>query len=94
MPGEITVSGHTDDFQVSNELYTNNWDLSSKRAVAVATEMQKAQGFDKTRMVVVGHAETRPLVPNDSDADRRRNRRVEISIMQGKAKESDPIDVR
>jgi|TARA_R110001606_G_scaffold12284_1_gene52716 chemotaxis protein MotB len=94
VPGEITVSGHTDDFQVSNELYTNNWDLSSKRAVAVATEMQKAQGFDKTRMVVVGHAETRPLVPNDSDADRRRNRRVEISIMQGKAKESDPIDVR
>ena len=94
VPGEITVSGHTDDFQVSNELYTNNWDLSSKRAVAVATEMQKAQGFDKNRMVVVGHAETRPLVPNDSDADRRRNRRVEISIMQGKAKESDPIDVR
>ncbi|NMM39953.1 flagellar motor protein MotB [Pseudoalteromonas arctica] len=94
VPGEITVSGHTDDFQVSNELYTNNWDLSSKRAVAVATEMQKAQGFDKTRMVVVGHAETRPLVPNDSDADRRRNRRVEISIMQGKAKESDPIDAR
>ena len=94
VPGEITVSGHTDDFQVSNELYTNNWDLSSKRAVAVATEMQTAPGFDKTRMVVVGHAETRPLVPNDSDADRRRNRRVEISIMQGKAKESDPIDVR
>ncbi len=94
VPGEITVSGHTDDFQVSNELYSNNWDLSSKRAVAVATEMQKAQGFDKSRMVVVGHAETRPLVPNESDADRRRNRRVEISIMQGKAKESDPIEVR
>lgn len=94
VPGEITVSGHTDDFQVSNELYTNNWDLSSKRAVAVASEMQKAQGFDKSRMVVVGHAETRPLVPNETDADRRRNRRVEISIMQGKAKESDPIEIR
>lgn len=93
VPGEITVSGHTDDFQVSNELYTNNWDLSSKRAVAVASEMQKAQGFDKNRMVVVGHAETRPLVPNVTEADRRRNRRVEISILQGKAKESDPIDV-
>ncbi|HBW97577.1 MAG TPA: flagellar motor protein MotB, partial [Pseudoalteromonas sp.] len=32
--------------------------------------------------------------PNDSNEDRRRNRRVEISILQGKAKESDPIDVR
>jgi len=93
VPGEITVSGHTDDFQVSNELYINNWDLSSKRAVAVASELQKVSGFDKTRMMVVGRAETRPLVPNDTDEDRRRNRRVEISILQGKAKESKPIDV-
>lgn len=93
VPGEITVSGHTDDFQVANELYTNNWDLSAKRAVAVASEMQKVAGFDKNRMVVVGHADTRPLVPNESDEDRKRNRRVEISIMQGKAKESDPIEV-
>ena len=93
VPGEITVSGHTDDFQVSNELYTNNWDLSAKRAVAVASEMQKVEDFDKNRMVVVGHADTRPLVPNETDDDRKRNRRVEISIMQGKAKESDPIEV-
>ena len=94
VPGEITVSGHTDDFQVSTGLYVNNWDLSSKRAVAVASELQTVQGFDKTRMMVVGRAETRPLVPNETNEDRRRNRRVEISILQGKAKESDPIDVR
>ncbi|MBU2970024.1 flagellar motor protein MotB [Pseudoalteromonas sp. C2R02] len=93
VPGEIEVSGHTDDYQVSNELYFNNWDLSAKRAVAVASEMQKVRGFDKNRMVVIGHAETRPLVPNTDIETRKRNRRVEISIMQGKAKESDPIQV-
>lgn len=93
VPGEITVSGHTDDYQVTNELYSNNWELSAKRAVAVATEMQKAPGFDKNRMVVVGHADTRPLVPNVTDTDRRRNRRVEIAIMQGKPTESEPIKV-
>jgi len=93
VPGEIEVSGHTDDYQVSNELYFNNWDLSAKRAVAVASEMQKVRGFDKNRMVVIGHAETRPLVPNTDIESRKRNRRVEISIMQGKAKESDPIQV-
>ena len=53
-PGEITVSGHTDDFQVSNELYINNWDLSSKRAVAVASELQKVAGFDKAEDNTVG----------------------------------------
>ncbi len=93
VPGEIEVSGHTDDYQVSNELYFNNWDLSAKRAVAVASEMQKVTGFDKNRMMVIGHAETRPLVPNEDTEARKKNRRVEISIMQGKAKESDPIDI-
>ena len=94
VPGEITVSGHTDDYQVSNELYFNNWDLSAKRSVAVASEMQKVRGFDKNRMMVIGHADTRPLVPNEDTDSRKRNRRVEISIMQGKAKESDPIEVQ
>jgi chemotaxis protein MotB len=42
---------------------------------------------------VVGHADTRPLVPNDSESNRKRNRRVEISIMQGKPKESEPISL-
>lgn len=93
VPGEVTVSGHTDDINVTNELFSNNWELSSKRAVAVATEMMTAPNFDKNRIQITGHADTRPLVPNDNDLNRRRNRRVEISIMQGKAKESDPIDV-
>lgn len=93
VPGEITVTGHTDDIQVSNELHSNNWDLSAQRAVSVATEMVKAQGFDRMRLVVVGHADTKPLVANDSNANRRQNRRVEISIMQGKAKESNPVSL-
>ena len=93
VPGEITVSGHTDDINVTNELFSNNWELSSKRAVAVATEMLEAPNFDRGRIQITGHADTRPLVPNDSELNRKRNRRVEISIMQGKAKESDPIEV-
>ena len=91
VPGEITVSGHTDDIQVSDELHSNNWELSAKRAVSVATELIRAPEFDRQRVVVMGHADTRPLVENDSELNRRRNRRVEISIMQGKAKESEPI---
>lgn len=94
VPGEITVSGHTDNIQVSDELHSNNWDLSAKRAVSVATEMLKAPGFDRQRLIVVGHADTRPLVSNDTELNRRRNRRVEISIMQGKAKESAPISLQ
>ena len=74
-PAKLRYRVHTDDFQVSNELYTNNWDLSAKRAVAVATEMQKVPSFDKGRMVVIGRADTRPLEPNVDEESRRRNRR-------------------
>ncbi len=94
IPGEITITGHTDNDQVSDELNSNNWELSAKRAVSVAVEMLQGTGLDKNRLVVVGHADTRPLVPNNTDENRRRNRRVEISIMQGKAKESEPIQLR
>lgn len=93
VPGEIYIAGHTDDVNVTNELFINNWDLSSKRAVAVATEIVRAPNFDKDRIQVVGHADTRPLVPNTNEQNRRRNRRVEISIMQGKAVESEPINL-
>jgi chemotaxis protein MotB len=93
IPGEISVSGHTDDFQVADELHLNNWDLSAKRAVSVASELIRAPGFDRNRLVVMGYADTRPLVPNDSELNRRRNRRVEIAIMQGKPKESEPVSL-
>lgn len=94
IPGEITVSGNTDSLQVSDELNANNWELSAKRAVSVAVELLKDTGLDKNRMVVVGHADTKPLVDNTTEENRKRNRRVEISIMQGKAKETDPIKLK
>ncbi|MFT4938411.1 MAG: chemotaxis protein MotB [Paraglaciecola sp.] len=93
MPGDIEVSGHSDSQQISNELYRSNWDLSSQRAVAVAEEMRKAAGFDESRMSVVGKADTAPLLSNDEADARSRNRRVEISINQGKAIISKPISV-
>jgi len=93
VPGEIMVSGNTDSRGINSELSTSNWDLSSKRAVAIAHELVKVEGFDPSRMMVVGHADTRPLVPNTNALNRRRNRRVEIAINQGKAKEIEPVTV-
>ncbi|WP_298444649.1 flagellar motor protein MotB [uncultured Ferrimonas sp.] len=93
VPGIITVTGHTDSGKISNELYGSNWDLSSQRAVAVAHEMTEVDGFEESRMKVQGLAEYYPIADNDTWAGRKRNRRVEIAIEQGKAKESAPISV-
>ena len=93
MPGELEVSGHSDSQQISNELYRSNWDLSAQRAVAVAEELRKANGFDESRMSVVGKADTAPLIDGDSADALSRNRRVEIMINQGKPIMSAPISV-
>ncbi len=93
IPGEIMISGNTDNRGIDSELFDSNWDLSSQRAVAIAHEIIKVPGFDQARLVVAGHADTRPLVPNTNPLNRRRNRRVEIAINQGHAKESEPIQV-
>ncbi|MDT0595776.1 flagellar motor protein MotB [Glaciecola petra] len=93
MPGKVEITGHSDNVQVSNELYRSNWDLSAQRAVAVAEELRRARGFDETRMRVIGKAATQPMTEEDTAAARAKNRRVEIAILQGEAKFSDPISV-
>lgn len=93
VPGIIRVSGHTDDQVLDSELYRSNWDLSSQRAVSVAHEMEKVNGFDHARLRVRGMADTEPLNDNATSALRAQNRRVEIGILQGKPQYSDEVSV-
>jgi chemotaxis protein MotB len=93
VPGEIRVSGHTDNRPLDSELYRSNWDLSSQRAVSVAHEMEKVQGFEHQRLRVLGLADTQPLNDNATAEERAINRRVEINILQGKPKISDEVSI-
>jgi outer membrane protein OmpA-like peptidoglycan-associated protein/uncharacterized protein YegJ (DUF2314 family) len=67
------VSGHTDN--IGTEDY--NMKLSDARAAAVKTWLVQ-HGVAATRVSSRGYGDTRPLVPNDNDADRFKNRRVEL----------------
>jgi outer membrane protein OmpA-like peptidoglycan-associated protein len=67
------VGGHTDN--VGKPDY--NLKLSEARALAVKAWLV-AHGVAAGRVTSRGYGDTRPLVPNDSDADRFRNRRVEL----------------
>ncbi|WP_418113434.1 flagellar motor protein MotB [Vibrio scophthalmi] len=91
VPGIVRVSGHTDNQRLDSELYRSNWDLSAQRAVSVAQEMEKVRGFSHQRLRVRGMADTEPLGPNDTELQRSKNRRVEISIMQGEPLYSDEV---
>ena len=86
IPGQIEVSGHTDDLAVNNELYEDNLELSAARAIAVARVLKRSAGL---RFIQAnGMADSKPLVTNHSAVNRSKNRRVEITIVQGKAKEA------
>nr|WP_146004178.1 MotB family protein [Halioglobus japonicus] len=82
--GTISVEGHTDDVPFRGEGYDSNWELSIDRAMSVARELMRDGLLDEDRFMVVGHADTHPLKPNDSVANRAANRRVEIVIRDKK----------
>ncbi|MEC6906067.1 flagellar motor protein MotB [Photobacterium piscicola] len=91
VPGIIRISGHTDNLPLDSELYRSNWDISSQRAVSVAQVMEQVKGFDRKRMQVVGMADTAPITNNKTAEGRSRNRRVEISIVQGRPHYSEDV---
>jgi outer membrane protein OmpA-like peptidoglycan-associated protein len=74
---KIEISAHTDDVG-SNEY---NSRLSDRRASSVVNFLTD-NSISKGRVVSKGYGELRPLVPNDSDENRARNRRVEIKIIE------------
>ncbi len=80
--GQIIVGGHTDDIPIATQRYRSNWELSAGRAVTVVHHLLRYNALDETRVLVQGHADSRPLVPNDSHENRARNRRVEITIVE------------
>lgn len=81
--GTIKVGGHTDDNPISTAEYRSNWELSTARAVSVAHALMEEGKIEENRFEIVGYGDTRPLVPNTTDENRSKNRRVDIIIHQG-----------
>ena len=71
----VDVYGHTD----STGSDAHNFDLSQRRAIAVANYLN-AQGVDSRRFAVTGFGKTRPIASNATPEGRAQNRRVEIQI--------------
>jgi chemotaxis protein MotB len=81
--GSIVVAGHTDDVPISTARFRSNWELSAGRAVTVAHALLSNPAIEPARVLVEGHADTKPLVSNDSPENRSLNRRVELVILRG-----------
>jgi chemotaxis protein MotB len=77
----IRVEGNTDDVPISTPEYPTNWELSTARAVNVVRYLVEQDHLDPVRVSAAGYGQYRPRVPNDTDADRQANRRVDIVLL-------------
>ncbi|MGG5576945.1 OmpA family protein [Myroides sp. C15-4] len=69
----IAIEGHTDN--TGNAVH--NKKLSNDRANSVLNALI-ADGIDKTRLSAIGFGSEKPLVDNNSDENKAKNRRVEL----------------
>jgi len=82
----VRVEGHTDTdpVRVTRDRFPyGNRQLSAMRAIRVADVLIRQGGIADDKVSVVGYGEHRAIAPNDSPENKRRNRRVEIVLIEG-----------
>jgi len=78
---EIRVMGHTAQASVSRANYVKeDRMLSAERAAMATYYIQTHCKLDPARIISVGYGQHRPVSPNDTEANRSHNRRVEITV--------------
>jgi chemotaxis protein MotB len=75
----VFVAAFTDDKEGKGK-DAAQWQLSTARAISVAKYLS-GRGVDATKIGVAGFGDGRPVVPNDTLANRAMNRRAEIALM-------------
>lgn len=78
---EIVVEGHTDNVPMRSAAYPTNWELSAGRALAVVRYLCEAKQVPENRLAAIGYGEYRPIIANDTAANRALNRRVNLLII-------------
>lgn len=83
---EFQVAGHTDATPLRGGPFQDNWGLSAMRARSVLVFLirpvaERGGGLDARQWSASGYADTDPVAPNDSAANRRLNRRVELVLL-------------
>ena len=76
---QIDVVGHTDNDPIKKSKWKDNWELSAQRALTVTRYLSK-RCLPEKEVRAVGAGEARPVAPNNSIANKAKNRRVEIVV--------------
>ena len=83
------AEGHTDSVPIHNSRFRSNWELSAARSIALVELLTKF-GVERERLSIAGYADTAPVENNDTEEGRRKNRRVDIVILNQAAAKGEP----
>ncbi|PSG88064.1 OmpA/MotB family protein [Aurantibacter aestuarii] len=78
---DVMVEGHTDSRTIRTAFIKDNWDLSVLRATSIVRRLQDKFGVESERLIASGRSSFQPLVDNDTNENRAKNRRTRIVIM-------------
>lgn len=76
---DVTALGHTSTDR-PNRGYEDNWDLSVRRAAAIARLLTTELDVNSNQVLAAGKGEYLPLVPNNSSENKLKNRRLELVL--------------
>ncbi|MBS4539853.1 OmpA family protein [Clostridium sp. D2Q-11] len=79
---QIKVEGHTDNVIMNSDEFPSNWELSVIRATNVLRLLIEDTKISPNRISASGYGEFRPIAPNDTEANKAKNRRVDIVILK------------
>jgi chemotaxis protein MotB len=74
------VAGHTDNVPIHTARFPSNWELSAARAIVVV-QLLVEEGVPPQVLSAAGYGEFSPMAPNESAADKAKNRRTEIMLV-------------
>lgn len=77
----ISVEGHTDNTPIETAQFPSNWELSTARATTIVKYLINRQHFNPAQLSGSGYGEFHPVASNSSFEGKRKNRRVDIVIM-------------
>jgi chemotaxis protein MotB len=77
----LQVEGHTDSRAIASAQFPSNWELSNARATSVVKHLI-IRGVPPQRLVAAGHGEFQPLEEGASEDALRRNRRIEVRLLE------------
>lgn len=90
LPNQMRIEGHTDNLPIHTPSFPSNWELSTARATNVVKLLINEVKMPPEKFSATGYGEYRAIVPNNSEVNRARNRRVDIVVLRSIFDEAEP----